>query len=98
MNKIILVSELITEAEALSFKIINLEDFMKSDKFNNISDVQKNLLSDQYDIMRDYLSVLLRRIYYTNESENESIRFMESYVDNDINVTAQLMEDNEDEM
>ena len=72
MNDILRMHKLIVESEKLTVKIINLEDFMKSDKFNNISDVQKNLLTDQYDIMRDYLTVLLRRIYFMNEvSDNE---------------------------
>lgn len=98
MNKITRVHEMITEAEALSFKIIKIEDFIESGEFIHIPPLQKQLLYEQHDHMRDYLTALLRRIYYTNESENESIHFMESYVDNDIKATAQLMEDNEDEM
>lgn len=98
MNKITRVYEMITEAEALSFKIIKLEDFMESDEFIQIPSLQKQLLYDQYDHMRAYLTALLRRIYYINEGENESIHFMESYVDNDMKVTAQCMEDNEDEV
>ena len=69
MNDITRVYELITEAEALSFKIVKLENFITSDKFNNIPLVQQHLLTEQYDIMRDYLTVLLRRLYYMNEGK-----------------------------
>ena len=69
MNDITRVYELITEAEALSFKIVKLENFITSDKFNNIPSVQQHLLTEQYDIMRDYLTVLLRRLYYMNEGK-----------------------------
>ena len=69
MNDITRVYELITEAEALSFKIVKLENFITSDKFNNIPSVQQHLLTKQYDIMRDYLTVLLRRLYYMNEGK-----------------------------
>jgi len=67
MNDILLIHKLIVEAEELSEKIIKLEDFMKSDKFNTITAAQQLLLEEQYDIMRDYLTVLLRRIHNMNE-------------------------------
>ena len=73
MNDILRMHKLITESEKLSVKIISLEDFMKSDKFNNIPLVQQRLLTEQYDIMRDYLTVLLRRIYYMNEGKEDEV-------------------------
>lgn len=67
MNKILIIRKLILEVEELSDKILKLEEFMVSDKFNNITAIQQHLLEEQYDIMRDYLTVLLRRIYNMNE-------------------------------
>lgn len=67
MNKILIIHKLIYEVEELSDKILKLEEFMVSDSFNNITAIQQHLLEEQYDIMRDYLTVLLRRIYNMNE-------------------------------
>ena len=67
MNDILRIHKLIVESEKLTVKIISLEDFMKSDKFNTITAAQQHLLEEQYDIMRDYLTVLLRRIHNMNE-------------------------------
>ena len=67
MNNILLIHKLIVEAEELSEKIIKLEGFMTSDKFTTITAAQQLLLEEQYDIMRDYLTVLLRRIHNMNE-------------------------------
>ena len=67
MNKILIIHKLIYEVEELSDKILKLEEFMVSDRFNNITATQQHLLEEQYDIMRDYLTVLLRRIYNMNE-------------------------------
>ena len=67
MNNILLVHKLIMEAEELSEKIIRLEEFLTNDKFTTITATQQHLLEEQYDIMRDYLTVLLRRIYNMNE-------------------------------
>lgn len=67
MNKILIMRRLIVESEELSEKIIRLEGFMVSDDFDNITPIQQQLMNEQYDIMRDYLTVLLRRIYNMNE-------------------------------
>lgn len=68
MYDLIRIHKLIVEAEELSDKILKLEDFMRCDKFNNnLTAMQQHLLTEQYDIMRDYLTVLLRRIYNMNE-------------------------------
>lgn len=67
MNNILLVHKLIMEAEELSEKIIRLEEFLTNDKFTTITATHQHLLEEQYDIMRDYLTVLLRRIYNMNE-------------------------------
>ena len=73
MNKITRVYEMITEAEALTFKIIRIEDFISSDEYNHISSVQQQLLEEQYDHMRDYMTALLRRIYYMNEGKEDEM-------------------------
>lgn len=67
MNKILIIRRLIVESEELSEKIIKLEGLMVSDDFDNITPTQQQLMNEQYDIMRDYLTVLLRRIYNMNE-------------------------------
>lgn len=67
MNKILIIHKMIYEVEELTDKILKLEEFMVSDRFNNITATQQHLLEEQYDIMRDYLTVLLRRIYNMNE-------------------------------
>ena len=67
MNKFVLIERLCEEAQELSEKIFNLESFMKSEESEELSPTQMELLNDQYDIMRDYLTVLLRRIYNMNE-------------------------------
>lgn len=67
MNKFVLIERLCEESQELSEKIFNLESFMKGDEFEELSPTQKELLSDQYDAMRDYLTILLRRIVDLNE-------------------------------
>ena len=67
MNKFVLIERLCEESQELSEKIFNLESFMKSEESEELSPTQMELLNDQYDIMRDYLTVLLRRIYNMNE-------------------------------
>ena len=67
MNKFVLIERLCEESQTLSEKIFNLESFMKSNEFEELSPTQKELLSDQYDAMRDYLTILLRRIVDLNE-------------------------------
>lgn len=73
MNNILIIRKLILESEELSAKILKLEEFITSDKFDEISNRHQNLLNEQYDIMRDYLTVLLRRIYYMNEGDNNEM-------------------------
>ena len=67
MNKFVLIERLCEESQELSEKIFNLETFMKSEESEELSPTQMELLNDQYDAMRDYLTILLRRIVDLNE-------------------------------
>lgn len=50
------------EEEELSVKMDKLDTFMCSEKFNNIPDIQKSLLTVQYMAMDTYKMCLLERI------------------------------------
>lgn len=71
MNKFVLIERLCEESQELSEKIFNLESFMKSEESEELSPTQMELLNDQYDAMRDYLTILLRRIVDLNEGGDD---------------------------
>jgi len=57
----------ITEREELKQKHDKLIDFMKSDRINQLTQLEVNLLCLQSDIMSSYLNVLSRRIELFNK-------------------------------
>jgi len=57
----------VTEREELKQKHDKLIDFMKSDKINQLTQLETNLLCLQSDIMSSYLNVLSRRIELFNK-------------------------------
>lgn len=52
----------IKEAEELEEKIVKLSEFLNSDEFINLDNEDKRLLTQQYDHMQDYHSVLRHRV------------------------------------
>jgi len=57
----------VTEREELKQKHDKLIDFMKSDRINQLTQLEVNLLCLQSDIMSSYLNVLSRRIELFNK-------------------------------
>ena len=57
---------LVKEKEDLEQKLIKLEAFIDSDKFNEIELVQQSLLSVQFSAMTTYLLCLNERIDWLN--------------------------------
>lgn len=52
----------IEEKRELKLKLNKLEDFLESDLFETLDDLDKNLLSDQFRYMMLYDDILNRRI------------------------------------
>lgn len=50
------------EYEELNNKILKLEKFVESKKFENLNDKNKSLLKEQHKFMKKYSEVLLKRI------------------------------------
>ena len=61
------VKRLIVERDELIDKLEKLQDFFATDKFENLDNENKMLLSTQLNIMRAYLSILKRRIDINNK-------------------------------
>jgi len=55
-------TRLVTEQSELESKLSKLDDFILSDKFNEIDDTQKALLQVQATAMNTYLQCLTERI------------------------------------
>lgn len=56
------VGKLCIELGELMMKLDNLESFMETKGFLDLSDIQQETMTDQLDIMKDYARVLGRRI------------------------------------
>lgn len=56
------VGNLCIELGELMMKLDNLESFMETEGFLDLSDRQQETMTDQLDIMKDYATVLGRRI------------------------------------
>ena len=62
MKKYEVVGKLCIELGELMMKLDNLESFMETEAFLDLSDRQQETMTDQLDIMKDYATVLGRRI------------------------------------
>ena len=61
---------LVEEASELAYKLYKLNDFIESDAFKKLKEIEKNLLMDQCDCMYTYLKTLHNRIrYYASQKE-----------------------------
>ena len=58
------VKRMFNEQFELEDKINKLEEFMNSDKYFKLSNIQKDLLYKQYNCMQGYINVLRERIIY----------------------------------
>lgn len=56
------VGKLCIELGELMMKLDKLESFMETEGFLDLSDRQQEIMTDQLDIMKDYATVLGRRI------------------------------------
>ena len=56
------VGKLCIELGELMMKLDNLESFMETEEFLDLNDRQQETMTDQLDIMKDYATVLGRRI------------------------------------
>ena len=56
------VGKLCIELGELMMKLDKLESFMETEGFLDLSDGQQEIMTDQLDIMKDYATVLGRRI------------------------------------
>lgn len=56
------VGKLCIELGELMMKLDNLESFLESDEFLDLNGRHQDILTDQFDIMKDYATVLGRRI------------------------------------
>ena len=56
------VGKLCIELGELMMKLDNLESFLESDEFLDLNGRHQDILTDQLDIMKDYATVLGRRI------------------------------------
>ena len=61
-NKEEVINSVSDELTELTDKIKSLKDFINSDLFEEIEDIQQELLIMQYDSMLDYQSCLVARI------------------------------------
>ena len=59
------------EQKELNERCGKLSDFIKSESFSNISQVQRSLLKQQFKAMLDYNAILVTRIELI-ESQNEN--------------------------
>lgn len=55
-------SKLIDEYSSLVVKIINLKDYISSNEFNTLAELDRFDVQEQLSCMRDYLVVLNRRL------------------------------------
>ena len=53
---------LIEEEKALVMKIGKLHEFLKSDKMNYLTSRHRDLIRDQYDVMKRYANILGNRL------------------------------------
>lgn len=60
----ILLSKLFNEANDIVDKLERLSCFMKTTGFAQLTRTEQELLNKQYDVMIDYLNILLMRINY----------------------------------
>lgn len=67
------------ELAELNKKINQLVKFLKSDKVNTISEYQKDLLTKQLSVMREYGNILYTRLVDYNSNQNRS-RKMDSWI------------------
>lgn len=62
-SKDTVINKIIAELAELKTKITNLETFMTSADFMNITPAQKELLEKQYYAMQEYKTILIKRVY-----------------------------------
>lgn len=61
------IEKLLKENEALALKIVNLQIFMRSDTFLELSLIEKDMLEAQLVFMKKYNEILKRRIKFYKE-------------------------------
>lgn len=52
----------VQEKEELDYKIVNLDKFLLTDIFHNLSAEEQDRLSRQFDVMKEYAAILDERI------------------------------------
>lgn len=62
-SKTTVINKVLAELAELKQKIVNLETFMTSGDFMDISEDQRILLVEQHTTMERYKSVLIKRVY-----------------------------------
>jgi len=62
-SKTTVINKILAELAELKQKIVNLETFMTSGDFMDISEDQRILLVEQHTTMERYKSVLIKRVY-----------------------------------
>lgn len=65
------VERMIAEESELTIKINNLDRFIKSDKFVDLSGTEQQLLQGQLYYMKEYCNVLSTRINYYQNKDGE---------------------------
>ena len=64
---------LIEESVELAKRLFKLNKFIENDTFKELTEIEKNLLNDQFDVMHAYLRILHRRIqYYATQNERSN--------------------------
>lgn len=64
------LDRLLDEKDQLSYKIEKLEEFINSNKFQDIAAIQCSLLNIQLDAMKTYKQCLFERILWLQEYED----------------------------
>lgn len=64
------IERMIVEKNELENKLIKLETFKKSNKFQELTQLEKTLLLQQRDSMEEYKIILQKRIELSAEKEN----------------------------
>lgn len=60
------ITRLIAERDQLKDRLTKLQDFLKSDKFKSVDQIQQSLMIDQEYYMKGYLDVLEKRLNNLN--------------------------------
>lgn len=77
-SKTTVINKVLAELAELKQKIVNLETFMTSGDFMDISEDQRILLVEQHTTMERYKSVLIKRVYILRRELAEEIPTMAS--------------------